>query len=433
MNNYPLFYKILGNTLLAGVTNNFVWFALTFWAIIETRSVLVASFIAGIFALTNMVGAIFFGSVVDHNYKKVAMVYSSVASLVAFAIGLGIYLVAPEGSLSSATSVWLWGLVVILMIGTVAGNLRTIALSTIVTLLFAENKDKANGMIGAVQGLSFSITSVLSGITIGFFGMGVALAISVIATILALLHLLTIHIPEPEIVHTLEKPKTMDLRGTIAIILVVPGLMALIFFNTINNFLGGVFMALMDAYGLALVSVQTWGFMWGVLSFAIIGGSLYVTKRGVGKNPLRTIMVINILSWTSCLLFPLQPSIWFLGFGMLVWLMLMPIAEAAEQTVIQKIVPYERQGRVFGFASSVESAASPITTFMIGPIAQFIFIPFMTTGTGVALIGDWFGVGPDRGIALVFIGAGLIGLIITLIAFYSPAYKKLSRHYASVV
>lgn len=109
----------------------------------------------------------------------------------------------------------------------------------------------------------------------------------------------------------------------------------------------------------------------------------------------------------------------------------MPIAEAAEQTVIQKIVPFERQGRVFGFASSVESAASPITTFMIGPIAQFMFIPFMTTGAGVTLIGNWFGVGPDRGIALVFIAAGIVGLIISLIAFYSSAYKTLSAYYSA--
>ena len=30
-----------------------------------------------------------------------------------------------------------------------------------------------------------------------------------------------------------------------------------------NNFLGGVFMALMDAYGLSLVSVQAWGLLLG--------------------------------------------------------------------------------------------------------------------------------------------------------------------------
>lgn len=110
--------------------------------------------------------------------------------------------------------------------------------------------------------------------------------------------------------------------------------------NSLNNFLGGVFFSLMDAYGLSLVSVQ-----------------------------------------------------------------------------------------VFGFAQSVEQAATPITAFMIGPIAQLIFIPFMTTGAGVDLIGDWFGTGSDRGLALVFTVAGVIGLIVTLLAMRSYSYKTLAANY----
>jgi DHA3 family multidrug efflux protein-like MFS transporter len=89
---------------------------------------------------------------------------------------------------------------------------------------------------------------------------------------------------------------------------------------------------------------------------------------------------------------------------------------------MQKVVPYERQGRVFGFSQSVEQAASPLTAFLIGPIAELIFIPFMTTGKGVALIGSWFGTGPDRGIALVFTLTGLIGLLLTLFAMNTKYY-----------
>jgi MFS transporter, DHA3 family, multidrug efflux protein len=107
----------------------------------------------------------------------------------------------------------------------------------------------------------------------------------------------------------------------------------------------------------------------------------------------------------------------------------MPFIEAAEHTIIQKVVPPERQGRVFGFAQSVEMAASPLTTFFIGPIAELVFIPFMTTGAGVDLIGGWFGAGPDRGIALVFTLTGFIGLCATLIAMNTRPYRLLSNRY----
>ena len=96
---------------------------------------------------------------------------------------------------------------------------------------------------------------------------------------------------------------------------------------------------------------------------------------------------------------------------------------------MQKVVEPERQGRVFGFAQSVEQAASPITAFLIGPIAQLIFIPFMTTGTGADRIGSWFGTGTDRGLALLFTVAGLIGLAVTLFAMRSNAYRALSNRY----
>jgi len=423
------FRHLLLNNLLANTTNNSVWFALTFWVFIETESVLTTSLIAGIFSLFNMAGAIFFGGIVDHNRKKTAMFYSSVASLFAFTIGTLIYFSFPENYFTDPTSIWLWLFVSILMIGTVAQNLRTIALSTTVTMLFTADKDKANGQIGITTGLAFSLTSALSGVVIGFYDMGTALFCAVIATIITLAHLFYLPLPEPEIIHTEENKKELDLKGTLAIIIGIPGLLALIGFNTVNNFLGGIFMALMDPYGLSLVSVETWGTMWAVASLTILISSSYVAKYGTGKHPLRLIFILNSISWITCIIFPIQASVILLGFGMVMWMMLFPVVEAAEQTVIQTVTPFERQGRVFGFASSMESIASPITVFLIGPLAQFVFIPFMTTGAGVALIGDWFGTGNDRGIALIFIGAGILGTLLSLLAFSSPSYKALSQQY----
>ena len=84
---------------------------------------------------------------------------------------------------------------------------------------------------------------------------------------------------------------------------------------------------------------------------------------------------------------------------------------------------------MFGFAHAVQQAASPITAFLIGPIAQFVFIPFMTTGRGVELIGDWFGIGTGRGIALVFITAGIIGLAVTLFAKKTNGFLLLAKRY----
>jgi DHA3 family multidrug efflux protein-like MFS transporter len=430
--NRRIFHHLLANTLIASVTNAFVWFALTFWVYLETKSVLAVSSVGGCFAVANMLFAFFFGGIVDHHTKHRAMMLSSVVSLGAYAVAAVLYFGTPREAFNNPAAIPLWGLVVTMMIGSVAGNLRMIALSTVVSQLFTDGRDKANGLVGTVNGVSFSLTSVFSGLAIGFADMNLVLVCAIGATLLAIVHLTTIRFEEPPLnLHDeFGVLRKLDLRGTFEIVKSVPGLFALIFFTTFNNFIGGVFMALMDAYGLSLVSVQTWGMMFAILSFGFIGGSTWVAKHGLGPRPLRSMLLFNTISWTVCIFFPILPSAVLLGIGILVWMTLTPFTEATEQTVIQTVVPYERQGRVFGFAQSIESAATPITAFMIGPIAEFFFIPFMTTGAGVALIGGWFGVGPARGMALVFITAGFIGLAVTLLAFQTRAYAVLTKRFA---
>ncbi len=424
------FYKLLGNVLLAALTNNYIMFALLFWSYLETKSVLATSIISGIFLVNTAIFSFWFGSIVDHNKKKLAMLISSIATLLFLLAGFLLYITAPEAAFKDISGVWLWALVILLMFGVNVGNIRNIALLTTITMLVPEDKrDRANGMSGTVMGVVFAITPAGGGLVLAYGGMLWILVSAIVLTIIAIAHLAFISISEEEIVHTPEKPKKIDIKGTISVISSIPGLFGLIFFTTFNNFLGGVFYSLMDHYGLSLVSVEIWGIVWGVLGVATIIGGLYIAKKGLGSNPLRTIFTANIAMWIISIFFTIQPSIILLGVGMFFWLYLMPFIEAAEQTVLQKVVPLERQGRVFGFAQSVEQSASPITALAIGPIAQFVFIPFMTTGKGVNLIGSWYGVGTGRGIALVFSIAGIIGLIITLIAMRSHACKLLSARY----
>ena len=216
------------------------------------------------------------------------------------------------------------------------------------------------------------------------------------------------------------------MRGAVDAIRDVPGLGMLIALSAFNNLLAGVFIAIMDPYGLELVSVEAWGLLWGFVSLAFIGGGVFVARYGLGSSPVRVIVVANLVNWTICVLFPLRASIVPLAIGVAVWLALMPAIEAGEQTVLQRSIPYERQGRVFGFAQLVENAASPLTAFMTAPLAEAVFMPLMTDGRGADLIGDWFGRGPDRGLALMFALAGMVGVVVTASAWGSRSLRRLA-------
>ena len=426
------FYQILGNTLLANVTNMTVWFAMIFFIYLETHSVTATSVVSGIYLVATATSGIWFGSLVDHNKKKNVMLLSGFISLIIYSIGFVVYITAPAETWKDATNPMLWIFVPLLLLGVIASNLRGIALPTLVTILIPEDsRDKANGLVGTTTGIIFLITSAISGFLVGHSGMYLVLILAMVVMALSIVHLFFTEIPEKEIVHLEGQPPKVDLRGTFAVVAAIPGLIALIFFSTFNNFLGGVFMGLMDAYGLSLVSVQVWGVLWAVLSCGFIVGGLFIAKFGLGKNPLFAMFAANIVIWIISSVFTIQPSIVLLCVGMFIYISVVPFIEAAEHTIVQKVVPLERQGRVFGFAQSVEMSASPLTTFMIGPVTELFFIPLMTTGAGVGLIGSWFGTGAARGIALVFTLTGIIGLVVTLVAMNTKYYRKLSDAYLS--
>jgi MFS transporter, DHA3 family, multidrug efflux protein len=282
-----------------------------------------------------------------------------------------------------------------------------------------------------VTGIGFLTTSAISGFLVAWGGMIATLALALAASLLGFLHLLFVKLDEQPARTAANEPNRIDIAGTIAVVAGVPGLFALVFFAAFNNLLGGIFMALMDAYGLSLMSVENWGLLWAFVSSAFILSGLLISKTGLGRNPLRTLLLANLMVWSASMVFTVQSSIPLLAAGCFIWLFLGPYAEAAEHTTLQKVVPIERQGRVFGFAQSVEQAASPLTAFLIAPLAQFVFIPFMTTGAGADAIGDWYGRGPERGIALVFSVAGFAGVLATIAAFNSKYYRQLSAAYAN--
>ena len=426
------FHLLLGNNLVANIINFTVWFALTFWVFLETRSVFATGMVAGIYLVLTASLGIWFGSLVDHHGKRHVMMGSSAASLILYAASLVYYVSGPERRFADVSGISLWLFITAVMFGVIAGNVRTIALPTLVTALVPEDdRDKANGLVGMVTGVGFLTTSAISGFLLAWGGMRATLLLAMALTLIVLVHLLFVRFDEPRPEGHADAPKRVDLAGTIRVVAGVPGLFALILFGAFNNFLGGVFMALMDAYGLSLMKVQEWGLLWAFVSCAFIASGIVISKTGLGKNPLRTLLTVNLIMWSVAAVFTIQSSIILLTVGCFIWMFLGPFAEASEHTTLQKVVPYDRQGRVFGFAQTVEQSASPLTAFLIAPLAQFVFIPLMTDGAGADAIGGWFGRGPERGIALVFTIAGALGVLMTIAAFNSSYYRRLSAAYRS--
>jgi DHA3 family multidrug efflux protein-like MFS transporter len=393
--------------------------------------VIATGVVGGAYMLLIALSSISFGTYVDRYRKLAVMRFAAGFTLGMFVLSGVMFALTPTPALLNLTGPWFWIFTLIILIGAVVENLRNIALSTTVTILIEpDRRANANGLVGMVQGLMFIVTSVLSGLSVGLLGMGWTIVVALVLTALAFAHLLTLRMPEEVRAAATDAHGGFDFRGSLAAVLAVAGLFALILFSTFNNFVGGVYLALMDPYGLELFPVELWGTWFAVGATGFIVGGALIGKFGLGANPLRTMLLAVILMGVLGAVFTLREWAWLYVAGIWAYLVLVPFVEAAEQTVIQQVVPLQRQGRVFGFAMAFESAAAPVTAFLIAPIAQFWIIPYARSDEGAAQLAPLLGEGTSRGIALVFLIAGIILILAALLAFLTPVYRRISASYA---
>lgn len=426
----PTFRRLLINTLVANLATGFLWFALTFWVYLQTKNVMATGIIGGAYMLLIAVCSIPFGTIVDRSRRRSVFVVAGSITSITFAAAWLLYLNMSELTLLDLQKPWFWLFTGLILSGAVVAQLRNIALSTTVTLLLpAELHARANGLVGTVHGIAFLGTSVLSGVVVGSLEMGGALAIACALTALSLAHVLFVRVSESPSGGSRADDENMRWGGAMALVRTMPGLMMLLFFSTFNNLAGGVYLALMDPYGLELMSVQWWGIAQAGASTGFLIGGAIVAARGLGRNPIRTMLTIVIAMGFLGATMGLRD--WWPLYIACIWLYMtmVPIVEATEQTVIQRVVPYANQGRVFGFASAIESSATPVTAFLLAPIAQHLVIPHVESPSGQEQWGGLLGDGAARGMALIFLFAGLMIAAVSAFGFCTKSYGRLSAYF----
>lgn len=191
-----VFHQLLGNTILTIFTHTVVWFALTYTVYLETRSVLAASILSGVYMVAELATGFWLGGIVDRYRKKRVLVGSGAVALAIYAVGLALYLTAPAGVFGAPAGALLWGFILLLLAGSMVGNIRGIALPTLITVLVPEDRrDRANGLAGTASGIALLLTSAISGLLVGYSGMPLVLALALGLLALSTVHLCTLRIP----------------------------------------------------------------------------------------------------------------------------------------------------------------------------------------------------------------------------------------------
>ena len=106
----------------------------------------------------------------------------------------------------------------------------------------------------------------------------------------------------------------------------------------------------------------------------------------------------------------------------------LPFVNTSADVLVRRNIPNEKQGRVWGIIGILSQVGFIIAYSTAGVLADKVFNPMLEEGGALAnSIGSFIGVGPGRGIGLLFIIAGLLVVVVALITSRIQSIKALDE------
>jgi hypothetical protein len=203
------------------------------------------------------------------------------------------------------------------------------------------------------------------------------------------------------------------------------GLLALLVFYMIFNFLSGVIGPLIVPLILDNWDASTLGYLSTLMGVGMLAGTLVMSAWGGGKRKIFTLLGAFLLDGLFLAAVCLRVSIPLLavcGFGVM---FCGPITIACSQAIWQAKVAPELQGRVFAFRRTIAMSASIVAPLLAAPLADYVFKPAMAPGGALApVLGPIIGVGAGRGIGVLISAVGLVIVATTLVALGVPQLRR---------
>lgn len=206
-----------------------------------------------------------------------------------------------------------------------------------------------------------------------------------------------------------------------------PGLLGLLVFYAFRNFLLGLVSVLTVPLVLSIASSDVLGRILAISGVGMLMGSLVLAKRGVPKHHyIITMFGFNALAAVAMITVGLRSSIPLVTLSGFLLFFCVPFINIPNQVIFQRKVPAHIQGRVFALRRAFATMALPLGYIVSGPLADRVFEPLMLpNGFLAGSIGTLIGVGPGRGIGLMFIITGCLTLFVTLAAYQYPRLRHL--------
>lgn len=192
------------------------------------------------------------------------------------------------------------------------------------------------------------------------------------------------------------------------------------------SFANGFVYVLFRPLVLTLSDPSTLGVLVTIAGIGGLSGALFVGLTRRFRDRISVLLGFSMLSGASMLLAGATTAIPLIGIAAFGFSFSIPVAMVAVQTLLQSMVPNAMHGRVFAARSLMASVAFLLAVTVSPFLAEEVFEPGLHAGGMFAsTLGAVVGIGPGRGIAILFLGAGVTMVGITAIVVWRGALAAL--------
>lgn len=323
---------------------------------------------------------------------------------------------------------WYVYIIVVCMVGfsTLQGPAFT---ATVSLLVPRRHLGRASGMAQAAGIATGIICPPLAGALVPVIDYHGVILIDIVTFLFAFVVLLSVRLPQPPASE--EGPRRRSLTADFLFgwtwLRQRPGLFTLLLLFAAINFSSSMVQVLMTPLVLGFGSAAGLGAVQSAAAAGGLIGSLALTLWGGPRSRVVGVLLFLLLKGPILLLGALQPSVALIAVAAFLYMGLTPISRGLSQVIWQSKVAHDVQGRVFAMSGLVAASMSPLAFLLAGPLADGVFKPLLVEGGPLAdtAVGQLIGVGPGRGVGLMFMCLGLLIVAAVLLAYLNPRLRRI--------